>query len=226
MFINIFNTNKKYDVIYADPPWEYRQSGSKKNARGMAKQHYKTYRTHLNEQSIKLNELNALICGITADGILEEDEIYFLQNWLDSHINLKGNYPYDRIYSVLERVLEDKIIDQAETKELLQLLQDFVDGKITSPPTEKINITNKVFVLTGDFRIGEKGDIIEFLEEKGALNKSGVSQKVDYLIVGDMGSSNWSAGNYGNKVKKAKELQAKGHNIMIMSENDFFKNLE
>jgi N6-adenosine-specific RNA methylase IME4 len=35
----------KYDIIYADPPWEYKQSGSKKNARGMAKQHYKTMST-------------------------------------------------------------------------------------------------------------------------------------------------------------------------------------
>lgn len=45
MFVDIFNTDKKYDVIYADPPWEYRQSGSKNKARDMAKQHYKTMRT-------------------------------------------------------------------------------------------------------------------------------------------------------------------------------------
>ena len=45
MKINIFNTDKKYNVIYADPPWEYRQSGSKTNSRGMAKQHYNTMTT-------------------------------------------------------------------------------------------------------------------------------------------------------------------------------------
>ena len=42
MKIDIFNTDRKYNVIYADPPWEYKQSGSEKNARGMAKQHYST----------------------------------------------------------------------------------------------------------------------------------------------------------------------------------------
>lgn len=36
---------KKYQIIYADPPWEYKQSGSKKNSRGMAKQHYSTMST-------------------------------------------------------------------------------------------------------------------------------------------------------------------------------------
>lgn len=27
MKVDIFDTDKKYDVIYADPPWEYKQSG-------------------------------------------------------------------------------------------------------------------------------------------------------------------------------------------------------
>ena len=33
---------RKYDIIYVDPPWEYKQPGSKKNSRGMAKQKYNT----------------------------------------------------------------------------------------------------------------------------------------------------------------------------------------
>lgn len=45
MKIDIYNTDKKYDIIYADPPWEYKQSGSEKNSRGMAKQHYQTMKT-------------------------------------------------------------------------------------------------------------------------------------------------------------------------------------
>lgn len=34
--------NKKYNIIYADPPWTYSKSGGKKNARGLAKSHYNT----------------------------------------------------------------------------------------------------------------------------------------------------------------------------------------
>ena len=45
MIVDIFSSSKKYDVIYADPPWAYRQSGSKTNSRGMAKQHYDTMAT-------------------------------------------------------------------------------------------------------------------------------------------------------------------------------------
>lgn len=45
MKVDIFNTDNKYQIIYADPPWEYKQSGSKTNSRGMAKQYYNTMST-------------------------------------------------------------------------------------------------------------------------------------------------------------------------------------
>lgn len=45
MKTDIFTTDKRYGIIYADPPWEYSQSGSAKNSRGMAKQHYATMKT-------------------------------------------------------------------------------------------------------------------------------------------------------------------------------------
>lgn len=33
---------KKYQIIYADPPWTYEKTGGTKNSRGMAKQFYST----------------------------------------------------------------------------------------------------------------------------------------------------------------------------------------
>lgn len=39
MKIDIFNTNKKYDIIYADPPWQYRNMG---NIQATANSHYNT----------------------------------------------------------------------------------------------------------------------------------------------------------------------------------------
>lgn len=45
MKVDIFDVDKRYDVIYADPPWEYKQSGGGVKLRGMAKQHYSTMPT-------------------------------------------------------------------------------------------------------------------------------------------------------------------------------------
>lgn len=39
MKIDIFNTNKKYDIIYAAPPWQYRNMG---NIQATANSHYNT----------------------------------------------------------------------------------------------------------------------------------------------------------------------------------------
>lgn len=43
MLVDIFDTNKKYKVIYADPPWEYKESGG--GNRGTAGLPYKTMKT-------------------------------------------------------------------------------------------------------------------------------------------------------------------------------------
>lgn len=41
MKIDIYNTDKKYNIVYADPPWAYKNSPSKKGtSRGFAKNHY------------------------------------------------------------------------------------------------------------------------------------------------------------------------------------------
>lgn len=37
--------SKKYSVIYADPPWSYRQCGTGPKSRGNAAQHYHTMTT-------------------------------------------------------------------------------------------------------------------------------------------------------------------------------------
>ena len=37
--------DKEYQVIYADPPWEYRQHGTTAKSRGNAAKHYQTMTT-------------------------------------------------------------------------------------------------------------------------------------------------------------------------------------
>ena len=67
MRIDIFHTEKKYEIIYADPPWEYKQSGSKKQARGMAKQHYQTMSTEeICRLPVKEIKTNQTICFLWA----------------------------------------------------------------------------------------------------------------------------------------------------------------
>lgn len=50
--------DKKYQIILADPPYEYTNSGSTKNSRGNAKQFYKT---------MPINEIKNLLVNDIAD---------------------------------------------------------------------------------------------------------------------------------------------------------------
>lgn len=62
MKIDIYNTNKKYNIIYADPPWEYKESGS---GNRVVKAHYKTM--HIQD-----------ICNLPVKEICKENSILFL----------------------------------------------------------------------------------------------------------------------------------------------------
>lgn len=62
MKVDIYNTDKKYNIIYADPPWEYKESG---NGNRVVKAHYNT----MNIQEIK---------NLPIKTISEETSILFL----------------------------------------------------------------------------------------------------------------------------------------------------
>ena len=57
--------DKKYAVIYADPPWTYRQHGTSPKSRGNAAQHYKTMTTDE-------------ICRLPVKSIAEKEAVLFL----------------------------------------------------------------------------------------------------------------------------------------------------
>lgn len=61
MFVDIFNTDKKYSIIYADPPWRY---GDRK-CNGAAENHYST---------MKLED----ICNLPIKNLADENCVLFL----------------------------------------------------------------------------------------------------------------------------------------------------
>lgn len=61
MFVNIYEPTKKYDVIYADPPWSY----SDKKCSGAAEPHYST---------MKIDD----ICKLPVKELTNDDSVLFL----------------------------------------------------------------------------------------------------------------------------------------------------
>ena len=178
-------------------------------------------------ESQSLLTLSGILTGITCDNLLTEAEVEYLKRWMENNTNLKGNYPYDKIFSTLESALSDGILEQTELNAMLRLFKQVTDPvNEYSCKCESLVITGKSICLSGEFNYGSKAKVGEKLISYGASIHSSVRNKTDILLVGGQGSSAWSAGKYGSKVKKALELQEKGFNIQIMREADFFSALE
>lgn len=170
-----------------------------------------------------LNELSNLLMSVTEDGVLTPQEIQDVSDWLDSHFELSGNYPFDRVFSALHTALADGVLEQSEIDSLLSLFQTVTDPiSQIDECKESICIHGKTVCLTGDFESMSRSQAEKKMQEYGAIVKKSVIKSLDYLIVGGQGSSMWSAGNYGNKVKKALENQSKGLHVQIIREADFF----
>ena len=168
--------------------------------------------------TIALQQLKGIVNGIIADGLINENEVISLKGWMLQNIALKGNYPFDSIFELIEKVMEDRRISTEEHNELMSIFRKFVN------PLEKqvgeVTFEGKTCCLTGNFTCGSKEEVGERIISLGGIVVPSVTKKTDLLIVGGEGSSAWAYGNYGSKVKKALQMQEDGHSIEIISEAD------
>lgn len=166
--------------------------------------------------------LSGILSGITCDDVLVPAEVDYLQRWLDDNTDLKGNYPYDKIYSKVADSLADGVLEKTELESMLQLFKQVSDPVNDSSCDCGVeDISGKTFCLSGEFDYGEKSSVEALLVQRGGIPQKSVTRKTDILIVGGQGSAAWAAGNYGNKVKRALELQEKGFSIQIVREHTF-----
>lgn len=184
------------------------------------------FRAHC-ETTNSLRELTSILNAISSDGILDDAEITFLTFWMKENESLRGNYPYDKIYSTLTSVLADGVITPQERETLLALFQAVSNPvEAYACVREKWEIAGKNICLSGEFDYGSKDQVTEVLQEKGAFIQRSITKQTNILLVGGRGSAAWSSGNYGTKIKKAMEMQTKGADIRIVREADFFNAVE
>lgn len=109
-------------------------------------------------------------------------------------------------------------------KKLLLVLEtavkDFIDDIAYDIP-KKLAYRGKTFCLSGNFTTGSKEYCAAKIEAKGGIVVKNVTQKVDYLIVGEEANPDWAMGNYGRKIERAMELREKTGAPLIIQEKDW-----
>lgn len=189
-----------------------------------SKKQEKKYKVENTNQTSALQQLHALLLGIISDNQLTESEVNTLNLWLNNNRELQGQFPYDRVSAIVSKSLQDGILEQSELDDMLQVFREY-----TTPIFEEVVdvlVQNKNFCLTGNFEHGTKSEIEQLITQHGGFIKSSVSSKTDYLVVGSKGSPDWTCGNYGTKIKKAKEVQAAGGKVQLVSENNLLETFQ
>lgn len=176
---------------------------------------------HYSDTTQAMQILMGIVKGIVSDTSINAKEAAAVYLWMQARDNLKGNYPFDKIFDTLTQVLADGILDQEEEKILFILFDQFLN------PSQicacGIQLSGKTCCLTGDFSRGTKADVEKHIENCGGVCIPGITREVDYLIVGGQGSEAWIYGNYGTKVKKALQMQEKGHKVQIVGEDTIYE---
>jgi NAD-dependent DNA ligase len=199
---------------------------------------------YYDEFTSDLQALQGICHGILADGIVDDEEIIELKNWLNQNQHLATFYPYDEITSLIAEVLADGIIDEDERKLLKRYFNEFVNlsdtelqekidqevkdvkiGGVCSKVSD-IRFMDKQFCFTGTSAKSSRSGIANLIEEYGGKFINSVSKKTNYLIVGDDGNPCWAFACYGRKVEKAIKLRKGGSQIMIVHENDFWREID
>ena len=169
------------------------------------------------ESTLALQILNGILDGIVCNQKVNQKEIENLNIWLRQNDYLKDVYPYDKVLLEVNKVLEDGVLTEEESNYIFDTFNEMVNPDFNDD--ENIDFNGKTFCLTGEFKCATKQEISKKLQELGGTEKKGVSSKLDYLIVGGVGSDAWKFGKIGGKQAKAQELNEKGANIKIIDED-------
>jgi len=169
--------------------------------------------------SQKLLALQEYLKNITEDGRITEQEAKHLHRWLMDNRSLRGNFPFDKAFFTVEQALHDGTLEREELEAMQELFARVAEPS-TPEYTEETPLTGKNYVLTGEFAYGDRQQVQARLAEMGAVSQNNVTRKTDVLIVGSHGSDAWAAGTRGTKMKRALEMQSKGHHIRILREEE------
>lgn len=169
--------------------------------------------------------------GILADGVLHDQEIGFLRDWLRNNEAAAITWPGNVLVAKIEHAIADGVITPDERTHLVEVLRKLIGGELdelaqNTHVTELamddvagVEFPSKSFCLTGDFCFGTRAACSAAIEQRGGTVASNVSRKLDYLIVGGLGSPEWKHGSFGTKIEKALQFRQAGARLLVVHED-------
>lgn len=190
-------------------------------------------------QSLKqsLGELLGLARGMLADQELSDEEILFLEKWLDQRHAVTSAFPGNVIHDRIKEVLADSVITEEERSHLVETLNMLIEDRLDDL-AEQVDLTElwfdevgliefdrARFCLTGNFVFGPVSVCETAIQQRGGEVKRAVDDQVSFLVVGALGVPEWREGGLGAEIEKAMRLRATGKPVKIIPEDSWVQQL-
>jgi len=189
--------------------------------------------TRFNRKSVDERQIDTLIGlskGLIADGKVNQAEAEFLLSWLIQSRQTSDNPIIINLLDKVEVMLEDKILDDKESSDLLNILRGISGetseigelAKTTSLPLDNpvplILFENMSFLFTGTCVFGTRKQCHDATKLLGGKIVTSVTKSLNYLILGTYVTDSWIHENYGRKIDKAMKFRDDGVSLAIITE--------
>jgi NAD-dependent DNA ligase len=182
------------------------------------------------------DELLGFLAGVASDGMLNDQEIEALSQWLHRNESIRNTWPASVVVNRLNMVLEDEIITEEERQDLM-LTVNQITGHVVDEETigysfstevwedivDGLEVAGSTFCLTGDFVSGDRNAVDTMLRCLDAKTSTSVNNQVDYLVIGTLASRNWLYTSHGRKIEKALHIKRQGGQIKTITERVLLK---
>lgn len=185
---------------------------------------------HVSVES-RINELLGLLSGIAADGVLKQQEITKLCDWLDANAEVCNEWPASLLVSRLNTVLKDGVITPEENAYLLETIKDVsgqrfeetglahgMSTEFFEDLLDSFSHDGQCLCFSGKFITGTRKVVESTAQKLGAEVKSDVTNGVTTLVIGTLASRDWRFSSHGRKIEKAIKLKEKGVPVTIITE--------
>ncbi|HEY8932189.1 MAG TPA: BRCT domain-containing protein, partial [Rariglobus sp.] len=137
---------------------------------------------------------------------------------------------------ILDQLASEAEIEEEHLQSLSTLLYQTVGIDHHSPdqnpacgllfdsfPTEVDSLEDLEIVVSGEFSLGPKKQLMaQILKLGGIARDAAPTKRTSIIVVGEKGSTQWTTSLYGSKIEKALELRGLGQELWILRETEFF----
>lgn len=147
-----------------------------------------------------------------------------MANWCLKYGIESRDWPAGIIVDRLNRIYDDGVASAEELEDFRELLLEIVTENIDEPtplpltkPHPEVIFDQNVFVFTGKFASGTRNHCFKETMLRGGICEDSINLRMDYLVIGSIGSRDWIHTAWGRKIERAVELQ-RSKSIAIISE--------